>query len=156
MHSTRSSVLGDTPGGTRALVLARARLLDTLSGGVGLRRGRRDTVDLRVGDTIDFWRVDALEPVRRLRLAADMRIPGRLWLQFEVDPDDDGGVQVRQTTVFDPAGWVGLAYWYLLSPIHHLVFGNMLRGIGRVVGRLASTHPASPVGATGTHGATVR
>jgi hypothetical protein len=134
----------------------RARgLLDTLSGGAGLRRGRRDTVNLRVGDTIDFWRVDALEPVRRLRLAADMRIPGRLWLQFEVDPDDDGGVQVRQTTVFDPAGWVGLAYWYLLSPIHHLVFGNMLRGIGRVVGRRASTHAASPVGATGTQGTTV-
>jgi uncharacterized protein YbjT (DUF2867 family) len=117
-------------------------LLDTLSGGVGLRRGRRDAVDLRVGDTIDFWRVEALDPGRRLRLAAEMRIPGRLWLQFEIDPHDEGGAQVRQTTVFDPAGWVGLAYWYLLCPIHHLVFGSMLRGIGRVIGRRASAPPA--------------
>jgi uncharacterized protein YbjT (DUF2867 family) len=116
-------------------------LLDTLSGGVGLRRGRRDAVDLRVGDTIDFWRVEALEPDRRLRLAAEMRIPGRLWLQFEIDPHDDGGVQVRQTTVFDPAGCIGFAYWYVLCPIHQLVFGSMLRGIGRVARGRASTSP---------------
>jgi uncharacterized protein YbjT (DUF2867 family) len=117
----------------------RARgLLDTLSGGVGLRRGRRDPVDLRVGDTIDFWRVDTLDPDRRLRLTAEMRIPGRLWLQFELDPHNDGGVQLRQTTVFDPAGCVGLAYWYLLCPIHHLVFGSMLRAIGRVIARPAA------------------
>jgi uncharacterized protein YbjT (DUF2867 family) len=127
----------------------RARgLLDTLTGGVGLRRGRRDAVDLRVGDTIDFWRVETLEPGRRLRLAAEMRIPGRLWLQFEIDPHEDGGVQVRQTTVFDPAGCVGLAYWYVLSPIHHLVFGRMLRGIGRVIGRRASAQPNSMVDPT--------
>jgi uncharacterized protein YbjT (DUF2867 family) len=120
----------------------RARgLVDTLRGGVGLRRGRRDAVDLRVGDTIDFWRVERLQPGRRLRLVAEMRIPGRLWLQFELDPHDDGGVQVRQTTVFDPAGCVGLAYWYLLCPIHHLVFGGMLRGIGRVIGRRAPADP---------------
>jgi uncharacterized protein YbjT (DUF2867 family) len=126
----------------------RARgLLDTLSGGVGLRRGRRDAVDLRVGDTIDFWRVETLEPGRRLRLAAEMRIPGRLWLQFELDPHHDGGVQLRQTTVFDPAGCVGAAYWYLFCPIHHLVFASMLRGIGRVIGRQASPRSNSIVGA---------
>ncbi len=127
----------------------RARgLLDTLSGGVGLRRGRRDAVDLRVGDTVDFWRVETLEPRRRLRLAAEMRIPGRLWLQFEIDPHDDGGVQVRQTTVFDPAGYVGLAYWYLLCPVHQLVFGRMLRGIGRVIAHRAPDRSGSMVGAT--------
>jgi uncharacterized protein YbjT (DUF2867 family) len=127
----------------------RARgLLDTLRGGVGLRRGRRDAVDLRVGDTVDFWRVETLEPGRRLRLAAEMRIPGRLWLQFELDPHDDGGVQVCQTTVFDPAGCVGLAYWYLLCPIHHLVFGSMLRGIGRAIERRAPARANSIVGAT--------
>jgi uncharacterized protein YbjT (DUF2867 family) len=116
----------------------RARgLLDTLRGGVGLRRGRRDPVDLRVGDTIDFWRVETMEAGRRLRLAAEMKIPGRLWLQFEVDPHDGGGVQIRQTTVFDPAGYIGLVYWYLLCPIHHLVFGSMLRGIGRAIRRAA-------------------
>jgi uncharacterized protein YbjT (DUF2867 family) len=135
----------------------RARgLLDTLSGGVGLRRGRRDAVDLRVGDTIDFWRVESLDPGCRLRLAAEMRIPGRLWLQFEIDADDDGGVRVRQTTVFDPAGCVGLAYWYLFCPIHHFVFGSMLRGIGRAVGRRASTQPGSIVGATAAESAVHR
>jgi hypothetical protein len=97
---------------------------------VGLRRGRRDDVDLRIGDTVDFWRVERLEFGRLLRLAAEMRIPGRLWLQFEVDPDGNGCAQIRQTTVFDPAGYVGLGYWYLLCPIHQLVFASMLRGIG--------------------------
>ena len=60
-----------------------------------------------------------------------MKIPGRLWLQFEVDADGDGGSHIRQTTVFDPAGFVGLAYWYLFCPVHHLVFGSMLRGVAR-------------------------
>jgi hypothetical protein len=109
-------------------------LLDTLRGGVGLRRGRRDPIHVRVGDTIDFWRVERLEAHRLLRLAAEMKIPGRLWLQFEVDPDGNGGSEVRQTTVFDPAGYVGLAYWYFFCPIHHLVFGSMLRGISRAAG----------------------
>jgi uncharacterized protein YbjT (DUF2867 family) len=104
--------------------------IDTLRGGVGLRRGRRDPHDLRVGDTVDFWRVERLESGRLLRLAAEMKIPGRLWLQFEVDPTEHDSV-VRQTTVFDPAGCVGLAYWYLLYPIHHRIFGRMLRGIQR-------------------------
>ena len=115
-------------------------LLDTLRGGIGCRRGRRDPVDLRVGDTIDFWRVENFEPGHLLRLAAEMKIPGRLWLQFEVRPDGDGRASIRQTTVFDPAGYVGLAYWYLLCPVHHLVFGRTLRGIGRAIASpLAST-----------------
>jgi ubiquinone/menaquinone biosynthesis methyltransferase len=108
-------------------------LLDTLRGGVGLRRGRRDPVDLRVGDTVDFWHVESLEADRLLRLAAEMKIPGRLWLQFEVDPDGNGGAQIRQTTVFDPAGYVGLAYWCLFCPIHELVFGRMLQGISQEI-----------------------
>lgn len=108
-------------------------LLDTLRGGVGLRRGRRDHVDMRVGDTVDFWRVERVEQDRLLRLAAEMKIPGRLWLQFEVGPDEDGGARIRQTTVFDPAGYVGLAYWYLLCPVHHLVFSHMLLGIARSI-----------------------
>lgn len=105
-------------------------LLDRLRGGEGLRRGRRDPRDLQVGDTIDFWRVTRLEPGRRLLLAAEMKMPGRLWLQFDVEADDDG-TQIRQTTVFDPAGYVGLVYWYLLYPIHHGIFGAMLRGLRR-------------------------
>jgi uncharacterized protein YbjT (DUF2867 family) len=110
-------------------------LLDTLRGGVGLRRGRRHPVDLHVGDTIDFWRVERFEPNRLLRLAAEMKMPGRLWLQFEVDADAGGASRIRQTTVFDPAGYVGLAYWYLLCPVHHLVFGSMLRGVVRAARR---------------------
>jgi uncharacterized protein YbjT (DUF2867 family) len=107
-------------------------LLDTLRGGVGLRRGRRDPRDLRVGDTVDFWRVERVESGRLLRLAAEMKIPGRLWLQFEVDAGEHASL-VRQTTVFDPAGYVGLAYWYALYPVHHKVFGSMLRGIRRAM-----------------------
>jgi uncharacterized protein YbjT (DUF2867 family) len=114
-------------------------LIDTLRGGVGLRRGRRDPCDLRVGDTVDFWRVERLESGRLLRLAAEMKIPGRLWLQFEVDPAEHQSV-VRQTTVFDPFGYVGLAYWYLLYPVHHRVFSRMLRGIQRA----AQPHSAVP------------
>jgi hypothetical protein len=125
--------IGGTTGWYSANWFWRLRgLLDTLRGGVGLRRGRRDPNDLRVGDTVDFWRVEGLVPGRLLRLAAEMKIPGRLWLQFEVDPMDHRSV-VRQTTIFDPAGYVGLAYWYLLYPIHHRVFSRMLRGVQRAV-----------------------
>jgi uncharacterized protein YbjT (DUF2867 family) len=103
-------------------------LVDTLRGGVGSRRGRRDAQHLRVGDTIDFWRVERLEPERRLLLVAEMKIPGRLWLQFEVEPDGRGSL-VRQTTVFDPAGYIGLVYWYALYPVHDRVFSATLQGI---------------------------
>jgi uncharacterized protein YbjT (DUF2867 family) len=102
--------------------------LDRLRGGIGLRRGRRDPLDLRVGDTVDFWRVECLEAGRLLRLSAEMSIPGRLWLQFEVDPEGRYSM-VRQTTVFDPSGVVGLAYWHLFYPIHRRVFSHMLGGI---------------------------
>lgn len=108
-------------------------LLDTLRGGVGLRRGRRDPIDLRAGDAVDFWRVERFERDRVLRMAAEMKIPGRLWLQFEIRSDERGGAHIRQTTVFDPAGFFGLAYWYVLCPVHHFVFSRMLRGIARSV-----------------------
>jgi uncharacterized protein YbjT (DUF2867 family) len=107
--------------------------LDRLRGGVGTRRGRRHPVELRVGDIVDSWRVDRYEPGRVLRLVTEMKLPGRLWLQFEVDPDGPGGAQIRQTTVFDPAGYVGLSYWYLLAPVHHHVFRRVLDGIGRAL-----------------------
>lgn len=103
-------------------------LFDLLAGGVGLRRGRRDPEHVRVGDAIDCWRVEAVEPDRRLRLVAEMRLPGRAWLEFEVEPTP-GGSQVRQTAIFDPIGLAGLAYWYLVYPLHQIVFAGMLRGI---------------------------
>lgn len=102
--------------------------IDLVAGGVGLRRGRRDPVDLKVGDTVDCWRVEAIEPHRRLRLFAEMRLPGRAWLEFEVEPAAEGS-RVRQTAEFDPVGLAGLAYWYLVYPLHHFVFGGMLRAI---------------------------
>jgi uncharacterized protein YbjT (DUF2867 family) len=106
--------------------------LDLLVGGAGMRRGRRDPVNLKVGDTLDFWRVEAFESNERLRLAAEMRVPGRAWLEFEVS-EVDGKSQIRQTAVFDPSGLLGLVYWYALYPLHQLVFAGMLRGIARAV-----------------------
>ncbi len=104
--------------------------LDLLVGGVGVRRGRRDPVNLRVGDAVDFWRVEAVEPDRLLRLRAEMRLPGRAWLEFEVAEDGQGST-IRQTAVFDPVGLFGLAYWYALYPLHALVFRGMLKGTAR-------------------------
>jgi len=104
-------------------------LLDLAVGGPGLRRGRRDPVGIRVGEPIDFWRVEAFEADRRLRLAAEMRLPGRAWLEFEVAPDGAGGSVIRQTASFDPRGLLGRVYWYALWPFHGLIFGRMLRAI---------------------------
>ena len=103
-------------------------LLDRLFGGVGLRRGRRDPDSLRVGDMVDFWRVEAIEPNHRLRLAAEMKLPGHAWLEFEVTGDSTGSV-IRQTATFDPKGLLGRAYWYSVFPLHQFVFGGMLQGI---------------------------
>ena len=103
--------------------------IDLLMGGVGMRRGRRDPDAPAVGDTLDFWRVEAYEPGRRLRLAAEMRVPGRAWLEFEVIPAAGGGAVVHQTAVFEPSGLSGLLYWYALLPVHALIFGGMLRAI---------------------------
>ena len=104
--------------------------IDLVAGGVGLRRGRPAPAALRVGDPIDFWRVEVLEPGRRLRLAAEMRLPGRAWLEFDVTGDAASST-IRQTAIFDPVGLAGRAYWYVLYPVHRLVFGGMLRGIAR-------------------------
>ena len=104
--------------------------IDLLMGGVGMRRGRRDPDAPIVGDTLDFWRVEAYAPGRRLRLAAEMKVPGRAWLEFEVVPAGDGAF-IHQTAVFEPAGLSGLLYWYVLLPVHALIFGGMLRAIAR-------------------------
>jgi Protein of unknown function (DUF2867) len=103
-------------------------ILDLLVGGVGMRRGRRDPESLRLGDTVDCWRVEALEPARRLLLQAEMRLPGRAWLEFVVEPRANGS-SIRQTAIYDSVGTLGRAYWYLVAPLHQLVFGGMLRGI---------------------------
>lgn len=104
--------------------------LDLLAGGVGLRRGRPSATELRVGDTLDFWRVESFEPHRLLRLAAEMKVPGRAWLEFEVTGIGKAST-IRQTAIFDPVGLWGRAYWYALFPLHEVVFRGMLRGIAR-------------------------
>lgn len=104
--------------------------LDLASGGIGYRRGRRHPSELRVGDTLDFWRVDSLVPNRKLRLSAEMRVPGRAWLEFEVEPVGAGS-KITQTALFDPLGLFGLLYWYCLWPVHQFVFAGMLQGIAR-------------------------
>lgn len=111
-----------------------ARYLGLLAVGAGLRRGRGDPNSLPPGDSVDCWRVEAYEPDRLLRLFAEMRLPGRAWLQFEVEGDGDGS-SVRQTSNFDPVGLPGILYWYGLYPIHTLVFAGMLRGIARAATR---------------------
>jgi uncharacterized protein YbjT (DUF2867 family) len=105
-------------------------LLDLPFGGAGTRRGRRDPERLEVGDTLDFWRVEAYEEGHLLRLAAEMALPGRAWLQFEVQPAE-GGARIRQTAVFDPVGVLGRLYWYGIWPLHAAVFRGMVRAIAR-------------------------
>jgi uncharacterized protein YbjT (DUF2867 family) len=104
--------------------------IDLLVGGVGMRRGRRDPEELQVGDALDFWRVEAYEPDRRLRLAAEMKLPGRAWLEYEVHPTE-GGSEIRQTAVFDPVGLSGLLYWYGIYPLHSRIFAGMLSAVAR-------------------------
>ncbi|MDF1535273.1 MAG: SDR family oxidoreductase [bacterium] len=108
--------------------------MDRISGGVGLRRGRRDPFDIREGDAIDFWRVEKYVKDRLLLLYAEMKLPGRAWLYFEVGPHE-GGSEVRMTAVFDPVGVWGRVYWYAVYPFHFFVFNGMFRGIVRTIER---------------------
>jgi uncharacterized protein YbjT (DUF2867 family) len=138
--------IGGAQGWYGASALWRLRgLLDLLVGGVGMRRGRPHPERLRAGDAVDFWRVEAIEPGRMLRLAAEMKVPGRAWLQFEVEPDPRGATLV-QTAVFDPVGLGGPLYWYALYPLHAHVFGAMLRGIAAAAERDAAATSSSPRG----------
>lgn len=104
-------------------------ILDLLAGGPGLRRGRRDPVHLRVGDAVDWWRVEEFEQDRLLRLKAEMRLSGRAWLEFQVEPEGTGS-KIRQTAIFDPVGLRGIGYWYASAPFHYFIFGGMLARIG--------------------------
>jgi uncharacterized protein YbjT (DUF2867 family) len=115
--------------------------LDLLIGGVGIRRGRRDPDWIRVGDTIDWWRVEEFEPNRRLRLFAEMKLPGRAWLEFQVEPTRSGSI-IRQTAIFDPVGLAGLAYWYGVYPLHELIFAGMLRNIAKAAQSSTDQGPA--------------
>ncbi|MFF4316855.1 SDR family oxidoreductase [Streptomyces sp. NPDC001507] len=109
--------------------------LDRLAGGVGLRRGRRDARRLRVGDSLDFWRVEEIERGRLLRLRAEMRLPGLAWLEMYVDDEGADGARYRQRALFHPHGLLGQLYWWSVSPFHAVVFGGMARNIVRAAER---------------------
>ena len=102
---------------------------DKLIGGVGLRRGRRDPNGVHVGEPLDFWRVEERTYPEVLRLKAEMKMPGKAWLEFRVEPGPDGGSILRQRAVFWPRGLAGHTYWWLVAPVHAFVFPPMARGI---------------------------
>ncbi|MER7837527.1 SDR family oxidoreductase [Streptomyces sp. NPDC096040] len=118
--------------------------LDRLVGGVGLRRGRRDAVRLRAGDSLDFWRVEEIEPGRLLRLRAEMRLPGLAWLEMYADTDPAGRTRYRQRALFHPHGLLGHAYWWSVSPFHAVVFGGMARNIALAAARIPATPAREP------------
>jgi hypothetical protein len=106
--------------------------LDRVVGGVGMRRGRRHPTELRVGDVVDFWRVEALTPPRLLRLRAEMRLPGDAWLEWSITPDPEQGRTVfAQRALFRPRGLFGRAYWYAVSPFHRFIFRPLALRIER-------------------------
>ncbi|MEI6649474.1 MAG: SDR family oxidoreductase [Actinomycetes bacterium] len=107
-------------------------VLDRIVGGVGLRRGRRDPVHLRVGDSLDFWRVEAIEPNVRLRLYAEMVLPGKAWLEFRLEASEVEGrpaTKIIQEATFSPRGLGGSLYWNVILPLHSIVFPTMLRNL---------------------------
>jgi hypothetical protein len=119
--------------------------MDQMIGGVGLRRGRRDSNELRVGDALDFWRVEAVEPGRLLRLRAEMKVPGKAWLQFEVNAHGEGEepeqTRLSQTAFFAPKGLLGWLYWYALYPFHALIFSGLIDQIAKRAMALKATRP---------------
>lgn len=118
--------------------------LDRLVGGVGLRRGRRDAARLRVGDSLDFWRVEEIEPGRLLRLRAEMRLPGLAWLEMCAEWGEGGRTRYRQRALFHPRGLLGHVYWWSVSPFHAVVFGGMARNIARAAEKAAAAGTGAP------------
>jgi hypothetical protein len=116
-------------------------VMDKLLGGVGARRGRRDPNKVLVGDALDFWRVLAVSPPERLRLLAEMKVPGQALLDFQVRELEPGLTEIKQTAWFVPSGLSGMLYWWLISPLHNLVFSGMLRGIARATGAAVVREP---------------
>jgi uncharacterized protein YbjT (DUF2867 family) len=113
--------------------------MDKLVGGVGLRRGRRHPDDIRVGESLDFWRVEAVEPDRLLRLRAEMKVPGKAWLEFQSVPQAGGKTLLTQTAYFAAHGLAGFLYWYLLYPIHGFIFSGLIRKVADRARKLAQS-----------------
>lgn len=107
-------------------------VLDRMVGGVGFRRGRRDPHVVRMGDALDFWRVEELVPDEKMLLRAEMKLPGRAWLQYEAHTHTPQTSCLMQTAFFAPKGLFGLLYWYLLYPIHTRIFSGLIKAIGEL------------------------
>lgn len=138
VHASREAVFSvfSTLGGDRGWLYMNwawhiRGIIDRMFGGVGFRRGRRHPDELRVGDALDFWRVETVEVPKAIRLRAEMKVPGKAWLQFEANPTQDGATLLVQTAYFAPKGLAGILYWYLLYPIHSLIFSGMIDRIKR-------------------------
>ncbi|MGP2436145.1 SDR family oxidoreductase [Streptomyces sp. JW3] len=133
--------------------------LDRLAGGVGLSRGRRDADRLRAGDSLDFWRVEEIEPGHLLRLRAEMRLPGLAWLEMYAETDAAGRTRYRQRALFHPHGLLGHLYWWSVSPFHAVVFGGMARNIARAAATASPARapraPAGPLPAAGDRPPTI-
>lgn len=110
--------------------------IDLIFGGVGLRRGRRSETELIPGDPLDFWRVEAIEQNKLLRLRAEMKLPGKAWLQFQVKNNGDNKSTLTQTAFFEPKGLWGLLYWYSIYPLHGLIFGGMIKAIKKAAEKI--------------------
>jgi hypothetical protein len=123
--------------------------MDKIVGGVGLRRGRRHPDRLNTGDALDFWRVERIDPGSFLRLRAEMRLPGRAWLEMSSQPTDDAGSVYRQRAIFFPRGLGGRLYWWAISPFHGVIFSGMANRITAAAAAPAGTHRAGVSLATG-------
>jgi len=122
--------------------------IDRLWGGPGLRRGRRSPSDLQIGDAVDFWRVEELVDGELLRLRAEMKVPGRAWLELGIVRDDQDGALFHQRAVFAPKGLLGRAYWWSVVPFHGFVFGSMQRNIAAQAELRARRGPPRPPATT--------
>ena len=109
-----------------------------------MRRGRRHPDDLWIGDAVDFWRVEAVEPDRLVRLRAEMRLPGEAWIEWRMRPKE-GGSYLEQRAIFAPKGLWGRAYWYSLLPFHAVIFGRLALRLASA----ASTRSETSSGRTG-------
>ena len=118
-------------------------VMDQIAGGPGLRRGRRHPRELLEGEAVDFWRVERVERPRLLRLRAEMKVPGRAWLQFEADPMGDRRTTLTQSALFEPKGLLGFLYWWSMYPVHLLIFSDMVEAVGRDAEAIARRRSAA-------------
>ena len=107
--------------------------IDVLFGGTGYKRGRKDPIKLNEGDFLDWWRVELFTPPVCLRLFAEMKLPGRAWLEFETKKISNNSCELFLSAIFDPSGLIGRIYWYSLYPIHFFIFNGLLKELKKEI-----------------------